>query len=135
MKPEIEETVHSVFVDTDINITFKGHRYLGSPIGSNFIQDKISKWVNQLEKRIIVAQTQPHASYSALTYRFFNKIVYLCRTTPGVHEHTHPLEDCLRMKLRSAILCLQGARSSYHKLIFSNLNSLDRALSEGRVAH
>ena len=37
--------------------------------------------------------------------------------------------------LRSAILCLHGARSSYHRPIFSNINSLDRALSEGRVAH
>ena len=35
----------------------------------------------------------------------------------------------------SAILCLCGARSSYNRPIFSNINSLDRALSEGRVAH
>ena len=63
VEPKIEETAHSVFVDTDINISFKGHQYLGSPIGSkhfiyNFIQDKISDWVTQLEKLTIVAQTQ-----------------------------------------------------------------------------
>ena len=53
----------------------------------------------QLEKLTNVAQTQPHASYSTLTHGFFNKIVYLCRTTPGVHKYIHQLEDCLRMKL------------------------------------
>ena len=37
--------------------------------------------------------------------------------------------------LRSAILCLRGAHSSYRKPIFSNLNLLDQALSEGRMAH
>ena len=37
--------------------------------------------------------------------------------------------------LRSAILCLRGARSSYHRPIFSNLNLIDLALSEGKVAY
>ena len=78
--------------------------YLGSPIGSedfisNFIQDKISEWVSQLERLTAVAQTQPHASYSALTHGFFSKINFLCRTTPGVDEYIYPLEDCLRMRL------------------------------------
>ena len=49
----------------------RGHHYLGSLIGSeyfisNFIQDKVSEWVFQLEKLTAMAQTQPHASYSTL---------------------------------------------------------------------
>ena len=48
VKPEAEDFARSIFVDTDINITSEGHRYLGSPIGSedfisNFIRDKISE--------------------------------------------------------------------------------------------
>ena len=65
----------------------------------NFIKDKISEWVSQLEKLTTVAQTQPHTSYSTLTHGFFNKIVYLCCTTPGVYEHIHPMEDYLRRRL------------------------------------
>ena len=53
--------------------------------------------MSQLEKLTTVAQTQPHTSYSALTHGFFNKIV--CRTTPGVYEHIHPVEDCPRRRL------------------------------------
>ena len=37
--------------------------------------------------------------------------------------------------LRSATLCLRGAHSSYHRPIFSNLNLIDLALSEGKVAY
>ena len=122
MKPKIEETAHSVFVDTDINITSKGHQYLGSPIGlehfiSNFIQHKISEWVIQLEKLTNVAQTQPYASYSALTHGFFNKIVYPCRTTPGVHEYIHQLEDCLRMKLIPVLTGRNAVNDSVHSLL------------------
>ena len=67
VKPVAEDSARSIFADTDINITSEGHRYLGSPIGSedfisNFIQDKISEWVSQLERLTAVAQTQPHAS-------------------------------------------------------------------------
>ena len=36
--------------------------------------------------------------------------------------------------LRSSIVCLRGARSSYHKPIHS-FNSLDLALAEGHVSH
>ena len=104
VKREIEETACSVFADIDINITSEGHQYLWSPIGSehyisNFIKDKISEWVSQLEKFTTVAQTQPHASLSGLIHGFFNKLVYLCRTTLGVCQHIHPLEDCLRRRL------------------------------------
>ena len=35
--------------------------------------------------------------------------------------------------LRSSILCLRGARSSYHRPIFSNYSSIDLAVSEARV--
>ena len=54
---------------------------------------------SQLQKLTAAAQTQPHASYSALTHGFFSKLNFLCRTTPGVHEYINPLEDCLRMRL------------------------------------
>ena len=37
--------------------------------------------------------------------------------------------------LRSAILCLCGAHSSYHRPIFSNLNLIDLALSKRKVAY
>ena len=104
MKNEIEETACSAFADIDNNITSEGHQYLRSLIGlehfiSNFIKDKISEWVAQLEKPTTVVQTQPHASFPALTHRFFNKIVYVCCTTPGVYEHIHPMEDYFRRRL------------------------------------
>ena len=79
VKREIEDTACSVFGDIDINVT--------------------SEWVSRLEKFTTVAQTQPHVSFSGLIHGFFNKLVYLCRTTLGVCQHIHPLEDCLRRRL------------------------------------
>ena len=72
--------------------------------------------MSQLEKLTTVAQTQPHTSYSALTHGFFNKIVYLCHTTPGVYEHIHPVEDCLRRRLISVLTDRNAVNDSIRSL-------------------
>ena len=73
---------------------------MGSAIGSpqfvsDFAQDKVSEWVGQLKRLSLIAQSQPHAAYSALTHGLFKCIF---RTTPHM-EDLGPLEDCLRHKV------------------------------------
>ena len=64
-----------------------------------------------------MAQTQPHASYSALTHEFSSKIVYLCHTTSGVCECIHPLVDCLRIRLIPVLSGRNAINDSVHSLL------------------
>ena len=104
VKPEFLDSAQVLFSDIDINITSEGHRYLGSALGSrdfviNFTKEKVSEWVEQIDRLVQVARTQPHVAYSALVHGFFNKWVYLFRTTPDLTSYVEPLEDCLRLRL------------------------------------
>ena len=67
------DTVREMFDGTDIHITTKGHRYLGGVIGSEafeqeFLQQKLQDWISDLRKLSIIAESQPHAAYSAYSH-------------------------------------------------------------------
>eukprot|EP00116_Pleurobrachia_bachei_P011662 sb/3471924/ len=61
---------HTVFGDTRVNITTEGRRYLGAPLGTlefqqNFVIDLVQNWVSETENISKIAETEPHACYSA----------------------------------------------------------------------
>ena len=95
-----------MFDGTDIHITTKGHRYLGGVIGSEafeqkFLQQKVQDWISDLRKLSIIAESQPHAAYSAyshgLSFRW-NYFFLVCTLSSCLFQ---PLED---LKLASYIL-------------------------------
>ena len=123
VKPEFIDAANSIFKDTNINFTSEGHRYLGSPIGSDdfstsFIQNKVSEWVSQLMRLTNIAHSQPHAVYSSLTHGLFSKFTFLFRTTPNVSQFVAPIEDCLRHHLLPTITGQSGF-SDHLREIFS----------------
>ena len=97
VKHNFLEKAKSSFDDVIINITSEGHRYLESPIGtkefiSDFVQGTINNWSKQWEKLSLIACTQPHAAYSSFIHGFFNKLVFLFRTTLDVSVCVQSLE-------------------------------------------
>jgi len=62
-----------LFAGTSLQITTKGHLYLGAPLRSPefvsaFIQDKVSLWRDDVLKLSNFGSSQPHAAYSALVH-------------------------------------------------------------------
>ena len=87
-----------------MNLTADGRPVLGSPIGtptfiSTYVAEKIQEWVSELEVLTNIADSQPHAAYSALTHGLYSKWNYIARTTPGIEQDLQPLEDSIHMKL------------------------------------
>ena len=102
-KEESAALASSIFGDTNINLTTEGHRYLGSVIGSSkfvdcFVEKKVSDWVDQIIKLNSIAQSQPHAAFSAFTHGLSSKWTYFLRAILNVKNYLHqPLEDTIRL--------------------------------------
>ena len=65
-------------------------------------QDKSNQKSN-IRCLAIIAVTQPHAAYSALTHGLMNKWTYLSRTIPDIGPQLRPLNDALRSALFTAL--------------------------------
>ena len=64
VKPDYEDKARAVFKGSDVNITVKGRKYLGSPIGTlafceSFSMDKVSEWAQELEDLAKIAVNDP----------------------------------------------------------------------------
>ena len=72
----------SAFSGTKVNITAEGRPYLGTAIGTKeycdqFIEERVTKWCNELERLVHIAETEPHAAYAAFTHGLTSKWNYL----------------------------------------------------------
>ena len=93
-----------LFRDTGVQITTKGHRLLGAPVGTRqfcerYVEDAVASWKQQLETLASVARVQPHAAYAAFTHGFVGKWTFLARTAENTGVLFQPLEDTIRGKL------------------------------------
>jgi len=76
-----------LFEGTGVNICSDGRRYLGSAIGTDdfvesFVSKQVQTWHDELSLLTNIAQSQPHAAFSAYIHGFESKWTFLCRTTP-----------------------------------------------------
>ena len=81
----------------DINITDKGHRYLGSYIGTDsgaqeFILDQVNTWKNDITAIADIATKEPQLAYSAFVYGTVKRWNYVARTTPNISNELKLLE-------------------------------------------
>ena len=51
-----------------------------------------------------IAQSQPHAAYSAFTKGLASRWVYVSRTVPDIDTYLQPLEDVIRCVLIPALI-------------------------------
>ena len=107
VKPKFFEAAKAKF--TDINITVKGHKYLGSYIGTDegkeeFVKEEIRNWVNDIEGISSAAECEPHLGYCAYVYGTCKKWNYLMRTTPGISHLLHDIENTINSRLIPALI-------------------------------
>ena len=89
VKPKYYEKAKQLF--PDVNITDKGHRYLGSYIGcesglEEFVRGEMESWKEDIEGLCKIALSEPQLAYSAFLYGTSKRWNFLARTTPGVSE-------------------------------------------------
>ena len=95
VKEEKMEMAKEVFQGTGISVTEEGKRHLGAAIGTQpfverYVMQRVSEWVNAIERLSTFAHTQPHAAYAAFTHGLMSKWNYLLRTD-GSFLHLLPV--------------------------------------------
>ena len=103
----LEEST-AIFEGTDVTITMEGRRHLGAAIGSttfiqNYIKQKASTWIRDVEYLSSIAASEPHPAYAAFTHSQINKWTYFSRTIPDIEEFLKPLEDTIRQQFLPAL--------------------------------
>ena len=103
VKEKCLEEATALFEGTGISITAEGKRHLGAAIGNptfkqQYVQNKISGWVKEIERLSTVANTQPQTAYTAFTHGVASRWTYLSRTIPDTAELFKPLEDAIRLQ-------------------------------------
>ena len=107
-KEQHYDSAVSAFSGTQVNITKEGKVHLGVALGTQkhidkFVEGKVSVWCAEVENLSHIAETQPHAAYTAITHGMVGKWNYLSRTIPNISDHLVPLEASIRTKLIPAL--------------------------------
>ncbi len=107
-KKDCTAEANTLFRGTGVNVTTDGRPYLGVAIGSSeyvttHTERKIEEWVSHVISLAIIATTQPHAAFSALTHGLMSKWTYLSHTTPDVGLLLKPIDNALRSDLLPAL--------------------------------
>ena len=68
-----------------------------------YVQNKVSKWVCDVEVLSEIAKDEPQAVYSSFTKAISHRWTYVQRTIPNTAELFQPLEDAIRHKLLPAL--------------------------------
>ena len=96
---EQAKNAKKVFGD-EVNITLEGRRHLGAVIGSKafkdqYCQEKVEKWLREVESLAEISRSQPHAAYIAFTKGFKSKFTYCLRTIESFEEYVDPIEEII----------------------------------------
>ena len=78
-----------------------GTCHLGAALGTeefqkSYVQKKVESWIQCIHTLADIANTEPHAVYTAYTHCLQNNWTFLCRTMPGRSSWFQPLEDAIR---------------------------------------
>ena len=106
-KPQYREEAQRRFADTGITIRSEGCRYLGGALGEEefcrgFMMAMADKWCNDLHTLANIAQTQPHAVYTAFTKGFSSKWKFHMRSTQCSPDVFTTLDNLINKELLPA---------------------------------
>ena len=81
---------------------------MGSAIGSSsyvrqFVEEKVKGWSSNVTHLVKVAQSQPHAAYSAFAKGLASRWIYVSCTIPDIATLLQPLEDVIHCVLVPAL--------------------------------
>ena len=104
-----EALVREAFKDTIINVTVEGQKHLGAVIGSrdylqDYVNEKVTSWVNEVAQLAEFARAQPQASYAAHTFGLNHRWAYFLRNLPDIQDLLEPLEEAISQVLIPAIV-------------------------------
>ena len=96
---ELAESAKKVFGD-EVNITLEGRRLLSAVIGSKefkdqYCQEKVDKWLREMESLAEISKSQPHAAYVAFTKGFKSKFTYYLSTPESFEEYVDPIKEVI----------------------------------------
>ena len=108
IKPEAAEKAHTIFKDTEIQITKRGKRHLGAIIGTDgyrdeYVLDKINRWSSELQLLCEIAKIEPQAAYSCFVSGYKHKLTYYMRTIPGISHLLQCIDDIILTEFIPAI--------------------------------
>ena len=100
---------NALFSGTGITITCRGERHLGAVVGqesfkNEYVDQKIKKWIQDINDLAYVANDEPQAAMSAYVKSICHRWVFLQRTVPGIRDNFIPLEECIRHTLIPALI-------------------------------
>ena len=103
----LEEAQH-IFKGTEVNITVEGKRHLGGALGTRefttaYVSQKVSSWVEQVNRLSTIARSQPQSAYAAFRRSLSSRWTYLSRVVPEIGELLEPLEQAIRQKFIPAL--------------------------------
>ena len=106
-KPEKEALVREALKDTVNNVTVEGQRHPGAVIGSrdylqDYVNEKVTSWVNEVAQLAEFARAQPQTSYAAYTFGLKHRWTYFLRT--DIQDLLEPLKEAISQVLIPAIV-------------------------------
>ena len=96
---DLAEKAEKIF-GNEVNITLEGKRHLGAVIGSKefkdqYCQEKVDKWLQEMESLAEISRSQPHAAFVAFTKGYKSKFTYYLRTIESFEDYVYPIEDLI----------------------------------------
>ena len=122
MKPEKYNEACTTFADTNITICQSGKRYLGGSLGGDkfardFMGEKVSAWVKELDHLAKYAAVEQHAAFAALTHGLIGRWVYAIRVSEPVADDLFQLlETAIRQKIIPALTAQPPPNDEMRKL-------------------
>ena len=109
VKEEQKQKAVEIFGGTQVQITTKGERHMGAVVGSEqfkkqYVENKVSKWVQDVQALAEVAGDEPQAAYSCFTKAISHRWTYVQRTIPNIAPLFQPLQNAIKNNLIPAIL-------------------------------
>lgn len=101
VKREHYDRALQTFKDSGVVVTKDGQRHLGAVIGTEefkkeYVGDKVTEWIEEVNVLTDMARTEPHAAYSTYTHGLQHRWNFVMRTIPGISPLLRQLEDAIR---------------------------------------
>ena len=92
----------------EVNITLEGGLPFGAVIRSkefndHYCQEKVDKWLREMESLTEISKSQPHAAYVAFTKGVKSKFTYYLCTIESFEEYVDPIEEVIHTSFLSSL--------------------------------
>ena len=92
-----------------VEINTQGTRHLGAAIGTHdfkilFVTKKVNNWIESVKNLSLIAESEPHAAFSAFTHAIECQWVFLSRVMPYIYSSVEPLELAIRTIFLQSLL-------------------------------